>query len=135
MENAATEGLQKFSNDPVLKFFRAYAVILQGRIQEGIRELDVLKDKRDVNICSKLALMFAHKHSQSVDREAVQELDAKLKEERKQSGEMGLYYGGLFLLLNDKPDKAREYIDRMLKMGTTKEVVNQTFSEISKLIL
>lgn len=121
MENAATEGLQKFSNDPVLKFFRAYAVILQGRIQEGIRELDVLKDKRDVNICSTMALMFAHKHSQSVDREAVQELDAKLKEERKQSGEMGLYYGGLFLLLNGKPDKAREYIDRMLKMATTKE--------------
>nr|XP_022305930.1 tetratricopeptide repeat protein 21B-like isoform X1 [Crassostrea virginica] len=121
MENAAMEGLQKFSNDPVLKFFRAYAVILQGRIQEGIRELDVLKDKRDVNICSTMALMFAHKHSQSVDREAVQELDAKLKEERKQSGEMGLYYGGLFLLLNGKPDKAREYIDRMLKMATTKE--------------
>lgn len=121
MENAATEGLQKFSNDPVLKFFRAYAVILQGRIQEGIRELDVLKDKRDVNICSTMALMFAHKHSQSVDREAVQELDAKLKEERKQSGEMGLYYGGLFLLLNGKPDKAREYIDRMLKIATTKE--------------
>ena len=37
-----------------------------GRIQEGIRELDVLKDKRDVNICSTMALMFAHKHSQSV---------------------------------------------------------------------
>lgn len=121
MENAATEGLQKFSNDPVLKFLRAYSVILQGRIQEGIRELDVLKDKRDVNICSTMALMFAHKHSQSVDREAVQELDAKLKEERKQSGEMGLYYGGLFLLLNGKPDKAREYIDRMLKIATTKE--------------
>lgn len=121
MENAATEGLQKFSNDPVLKFLRAYSVILQGRIQEGIRELDVLKDKRDVNICSTMALMFAHKHSQSVDREAVQELDAKLKEERKQSGETGLYYGGLFLLLNGKPDKAREYIDRMLKIATTKE--------------
>lgn len=30
MENAATEGLQKFSNDPVLKFLRAYSVILQG---------------------------------------------------------------------------------------------------------
>ncbi|XP_061174848.1 tetratricopeptide repeat protein 21B-like isoform X2 [Saccostrea echinata] len=121
MENAAMEGLQKYSNDPVLKFFRAYAIILQGRVQEGIRELDVLKDKRDVNICSTMALIYAHKHSQTVDREAVQELDAKLKEERKQSGEMGLYYGGLFLLLNGKPDKAREYIDRMLKMATTKE--------------
>ncbi|XP_048728803.1 tetratricopeptide repeat protein 21B-like isoform X2 [Ostrea edulis] len=121
MENAAIEALQKYSNDPVLKFFKAYAIILQGRVQEGIRELDVLKDKRDVNICSTMALMYAHKHSQSVDREAVTELDAKLKEERKQSGEMGLYYGAMFLLLNNKPDKAREYIDRMLKMGITKE--------------
>ena len=46
----------------------AYSSFLSiiGRIQEGIRELDVLKDKRDVNICSTMALMFAHKHSQSV---------------------------------------------------------------------
>lgn len=32
MENAASEGLQKYSNDMVLKFFRAYATILQGKI-------------------------------------------------------------------------------------------------------
>lgn len=42
--------------------------LTSGRIQEGIRELDVLKDKRDVNICSTMALMFAHKHSQSVGK-------------------------------------------------------------------
>lgn len=31
----------------------------------------------------------------------------------------------MFLLLNNKPDKAREYIDRMLKMGITKEVMGE----------
>jgi hypothetical protein len=30
MEAAADEGLKKFSNDSVLKFFRAYAMVLQG---------------------------------------------------------------------------------------------------------
>ena len=32
MEEAAEEGLKKFSNDSVLKFYRAYAQILQGKI-------------------------------------------------------------------------------------------------------
>lgn len=122
MEAAADEGLKKYGNDSVLKFFRAYSMILQDRIQEGMRELDFLKDKRDVNLCSTMALMLAHKKGNTVDREAVTELDAKLKDERKQSGEMGLYYAGLFLFFTGKHDKAREYIDRMLKMnGDSKE--------------
>nr|KAG5695130.1 hypothetical protein BaRGS_017229 [Batillaria attramentaria] len=92
---------------------------MRNRVQEGIRELDILKDKRDINLCATMALMFAHKKSPNVDREAITALDAKLKEERKQSGELGLYFAGLFLYLNGKYDKAREYIDRMLKMAPT----------------
>ena len=35
----------------------------------------------------------------------------------------GLYYAGLFLFFTGKHDKAREYIDRMLKMNSeSKEV-------------
>ncbi|KAH9507420.1 Tetratricopeptide repeat protein 21B [Bulinus truncatus] len=117
MESAASEGLQRYGNDPILKFFAAFAKVLQNRVQEGMRELDLLKDKRDVNLCATMALMLAHKKSQIMDREAVQELDAKLKEERKQAGDLGLYFAGLFLYNSGKYDKAREYIDRMLKMA------------------
>ncbi|ESO93623.1 hypothetical protein LOTGIDRAFT_189817 [Lottia gigantea] len=117
MESVASESLQKYGNDPVLKFFIAYSKILQGRYQEGIRELDVLKDKRDVNICSLMALIYAHKVQQTVDREAVQELEGRLKDERKQAGEVGLYFAGLFMFHAGKPDKAREYIDRTLKQN------------------
>ena len=30
MQNAAQEGLRKYGNDPVLKFFNAYSLILEG---------------------------------------------------------------------------------------------------------
>jgi len=31
-----------------------------------MRELDILKDKRDVNLCSTMALMLAHKKANSI---------------------------------------------------------------------
>ncbi|ELU05036.1 hypothetical protein CAPTEDRAFT_159405 [Capitella teleta] len=116
MQNAANEGLRKYGNDPLLKFFVGYSMVLENRVQEGIRELEPLKDKRDVNLAACMALALAHKKAKTVDREAIQELDARLKEERKQAGEKGLFFAGLFLVQTGKYDKAREYIDRMLKM-------------------
>ena len=38
------------------------------RVQEGMRELEMLKDKRDVNLCSTMALILAHKKSRSVGK-------------------------------------------------------------------
>ncbi|KAK2186994.1 hypothetical protein NP493_181g04009 [Ridgeia piscesae] len=117
MQNVASEGLKKYGNDSLLKFFYGYSLILEERVQEGMRELDAMKDKQDVNLCSILALIVGHKKSKHIDREAIQQLDAKLKEERKQAGEKGLYFAGLFLFHIGKYDKAREYVDRMLKMS------------------
>ena len=41
----------------------------------------------------------------------------------------GLYYAGLFLVHTGKYDKAREYVDRMLKMNPTREVRRETHIE------
>ena len=41
-------------------------VNVSGRAQEAIRELEMLKDKRDVNLCSLMALMYAHKMARVV---------------------------------------------------------------------
>jgi hypothetical protein len=40
MQQTAVTGLKKFSGDPVYKFFYGLSLILEGRVQEGIRELD-----------------------------------------------------------------------------------------------
>lgn len=117
MEKAAAEGLTKYGNDSVLKYFKGFAILLQGRTQDGMCELELVKDKRDLNLCSVLALLFAHKRCKTIDREAIQELERKLKEERKQSGDMGLYYAGLFWYQVGRPEKAKEYTDRAFKLN------------------
>jgi len=117
MQNTATEALKKYGNDPVLKYFNALGMIFGGRAQEGVRELDSLTRKQDVNLCSILASIHGHRLARSVDKEAIVELDARLKVERKQGTDKALYFGGLFLVQTEKYDKAREYVDRALKMN------------------
>ena len=41
-------------------------VAVSGRIQEGISDLDLIKDKRDVNVCSLLALSYAHRMCKTI---------------------------------------------------------------------
>ena len=56
-----------------------------GKLQEGIRELDSLQNYSEVQLGSLLALIHAHKKCQPVDKEAVTQLDTKLKDERKRA--------------------------------------------------
>ena len=74
-------------------------------------------------LCACMALIIAHKRTKMTDKEAVKQLESKLKSERTACGETALYFAGMFLFHSGKPDKAREYIDRMLKMSPqSKEV-------------
>ena len=45
---AAVEGMKRFSGDPVFRFFYGVALVLEGRTQEGIRELDPLQSYPEV---------------------------------------------------------------------------------------
>ena len=72
-----------------------------------------------------MALIHAHKKAKLVDREAVQELETKLRQDRQSCGEMALYFGGMFLWHTGRHDKAREYIDRMIKMASGNKEVSK----------
>ena len=74
-----------FSGDPAFKFFYGMALVLEGQLQEGIRELDTVQNYTEVQLGSLLALIYAHKKCSTVDREAVAALDTKLKDERKRA--------------------------------------------------
>ena len=42
------EGMKRFSGDPAFRFFYGMALVLEGRVQEGIRELDPLQGYSEV---------------------------------------------------------------------------------------
>ncbi|XP_014375105.1 tetratricopeptide repeat protein 21A [Alligator sinensis] len=110
--------LDERAGGPVWLFFKAYAALHLGQIQDAILWLEnARKCHTDMSLCCLLALIYAHKRCEAIDREAVLELENKLKETRKNIGINALYYAGMFLWLMGKNDKAVEYIDRMLKMS------------------
>uniref|UniRef100_A0A8C8JG91 Tetratricopeptide repeat domain 21B n=1 Tax=Oncorhynchus tshawytscha TaxID=74940 RepID=A0A8C8JG91_ONCTS len=115
--NAAAVAQRKFSNDPIFSFFHAYGTLMQDQIQEAIHEFETIKDRRDMSLCTFMALVFAEKKRPNPDRDVIQELDAKVKEDRKSATPKGLYYAGMFLWLLGRNDKAREYIERMIKVS------------------
>ncbi|XP_036277765.1 tetratricopeptide repeat protein 21B isoform X2 [Pipistrellus kuhlii] len=114
---AASEGIKKYGNDPVFRFYHAYGTLMEGKTQEALREFEALKNKPVVSLCSLLALIYTHKMSPNPDREAILESDAKVKELRKGAEPKALYHAGLFLWHIGRHEKAREYIDRMIKMS------------------
>uniref|UniRef100_A0ABI7YEC8 Tetratricopeptide repeat domain 21B n=1 Tax=Felis catus TaxID=9685 RepID=A0ABI7YEC8_FELCA len=59
----------------------------------------------------------SHGFAGAEDKEAILESDARVKEQRKGAGPKALYHAGLFLWHIGRHDKAREYIDRMIKMS------------------
>nr|XP_048279598.1 tetratricopeptide repeat protein 21A [Myodes glareolus] len=116
VQQAASVGLERFSNDPVLQFFKAYGVLGEDHIHDAISELESIQSHPDVSLCSVIALLYAHKRCDTIDGEAVQELESNLKEIRKTASDTALYYASLFLWLIGHHDKAREYVDHMLKV-------------------
>ncbi|XP_069791436.1 tetratricopeptide repeat protein 21B isoform X2 [Narcine bancroftii] len=115
---SANEGLKRSGNDAVFQFFQAYGILMEDRIQEAISEFEAIREKEDVSLCSIMALIYAHKRCSLPDCDAIQELDRKLKENRKTAGQMALYFAGLFLWHIGRNDKAREYVDRMIKISS-----------------
>ncbi|XP_003221910.1 tetratricopeptide repeat protein 21A [Anolis carolinensis] len=110
--------LAKHLHDSVLLFFKGFGTLLLGRIQEGISLLENARKRHaDVSLCCLLGLIYAHKRCEKVDSSAVLDLETKLKEIRKTAGSNALYYAGMFLWLMNKNDKAKEYVDKMLKIS------------------
>ncbi|XP_036900451.1 tetratricopeptide repeat protein 21B [Sturnira hondurensis] len=130
----ASEGIKRYGNDPVFRFYHAYGTLMEGNTQEALREFEAIKNKPDVSLCSLLALIYTHKMSPNPDREAMLESDTKVKELRKAAEPKALYHAGLFLWHIGRHDKGREYIDRMIKMtnGSREGQILRAWFDIAK---
>ncbi|KAF7245702.1 Tetratricopeptide repeat protein 21A [Varanus komodoensis] len=110
--------LSKHIHDPVLLFFKGFGTLLLGRIQEGISVLENARKRHvDVSLCCLLGLIYAHKRCEKIDSSAVLDFETQLKEMRKTAGSNALYYAAMFLWLMNRNDKAKEYVDKMLKVS------------------
>ncbi|CAM4741593.1 unnamed protein product [Rotaria magnacalcarata] len=115
----ANEGLKRFVNDGILQFYSALALLMDVRLHEAMRELEQLRNKPELAVATLLALAHGHKQHKIPDREAIAELEVKIKELRKQVDDTALFYAAHTLYIIGKADKAMEYIERATKQNPT----------------
>lgn len=114
-KNIAELVSSQFTESTEFLFYHGIANILEGQLQKGINDLTPLQSDRDIQLAAVIALIYAHKLSNTLDRETLYNLESKLKEEKKQANAVSFYYAGLFLSLAEKYEKASEYVNKSLR--------------------
>ena len=107
--------LSKFSNDPVIYFWKVFAKIHSSNIPEAMREYSNLNSKQEVGIASSLALIHCHEQSKLVDKEAVDMLREKIRSMESNPNERDLLAASEFLIYCGKYEEARSYCEKILK--------------------
>jgi len=117
MQTVCNEVLKKRGNDPTLVFWRAYGLVMEGSVSEGIREYEALQNKKDIALAVFEGLMHAHNKNKVVDTDAVKEYTAKLTIEEKSTNERALIQAAYFCWHTKRHDKARDYVSKALEMA------------------
>ncbi|XP_059219458.1 tetratricopeptide repeat protein 21B [Stomoxys calcitrans] len=121
MQKFALDGLAKYPTHIAFRLYNGIALVLGNRMQEGIRELNPLKNDAELGVGTVKALIYAHNRCSVVDREAIQILEQRMREDRANVNANGFYYGAVFLFLTKNFTKAREYIDKCLRINSDHE--------------
>lgn len=53
--------------DPVLVFWKAYGIFNEGNVNEAIRELTRVQDRREIQFAAAQALIFYHERCRNID--------------------------------------------------------------------
>lgn len=115
MQNCSLEAITKFPGENTFRLYNGFALVLGNRMHEGIRELNPLQYEKDLSMASIIALMYAHKRCTVIDKEALIQLDSRLKEEKKKLNSNSAFYAAVFLFHCHKVEKAKEYAEKSLK--------------------
>lgn len=115
MLNTCAKAIRQFQ-EPCLLLYRALALVLCNRIQEGINELQNLKSESSVKLAVTIALMYSNKFKGVSEKEVYYKLDSQMREYRKTASSSELYNAASVLYMFKKHQKAYDYIEKSLSL-------------------
>uniref|UniRef100_A0A6U5AVN5 Uncharacterized protein n=1 Tax=Hemiselmis andersenii TaxID=464988 RepID=A0A6U5AVN5_HEMAN len=116
VHTAASQALTKRMNDPVLLFWRAFAILKQGRTSDAIRELEALRGKQGVQLPVLMCLKMAHTSGKHIDREEVASLEKGIFDEENAKRDSSLFLAATLCMLAGDNKKGRDYIGKVLQI-------------------
>ncbi|GFY70133.1 tetratricopeptide repeat protein 21B [Trichonephila inaurata madagascariensis] len=112
MQISAVEGIKRYPDDPVYKLYYCVSLIYEDRNGEAEEGLNEIEDIPDVSLSCSILLSHIQQPQESFDNI----LRGKAKEHLEVAGENAMYITGVVFMLLNKPEKARQFIKKVLKV-------------------
>ncbi|GFV68416.1 tetratricopeptide repeat protein 21B [Trichonephila clavipes] len=114
MQISAVEGIKRYPDDPVYKLYYCVSLIYEDRNGEAEEGLNDIEDIPDVSLSCSVLLSHIQQPQESFDNI----LRGKAKEHLEVAGENAMYITGVVFMLLNKPEKARQFIKKVLKVSS-----------------
>lgn len=100
--------------DPVLVFWKGFGIFKEGGVTEAIREIEMIKDRREISYAAHMSLMFYHDHCRIVDKDAIESLKFASENIEGTASDKDLLHAALFFLHVNELKRASKTIQRVI---------------------
>ncbi|XP_033175754.1 tetratricopeptide repeat protein 21B-like isoform X2 [Bombus impatiens] len=117
------EACEVYPANEYLRILLSLAYILTGKEQEAIKECSNLMNNADTTLTALLLQNIAYMKTENVEKVTIIQIETRIRDEKRKSSSNALALAALVLLLSQKADKARDYVERAYKLDSSNKNV------------
>ncbi|XP_071872114.1 tetratricopeptide repeat protein 21B [Bombus fervidus] len=117
------EACEVYPANEYLRILLSLAYILTGKVQEAIKECSNLMNNADTTLTALLLQNIAYMKTENVEKATIIQIETRIRDEKRKSSSNALALAALVLLLSQKADKARDYVERAYKLDSSNKNV------------
>ncbi|XP_076761732.1 tetratricopeptide repeat protein 21B [Xylocopa sonorina] len=110
------EACEVYPTNERLRILKSLAYTSMGKVQEAIKDSSSLMNNSDTTLAALLLQSIAYSNSENVERATAVQIEARIRDERRKSSSNALSLAALVLLLSQRADKAKDYVERAYKL-------------------
>ena len=99
-------------------FWKAFGIYNEGNVNEAIRELTRVQDRREVQYAAAQALIYYHERCRNIDQEAIDTFVLTMDEREEQANDRDLITTACFLWHISQFKKAGQVINKCLESNS-----------------
>ncbi|GIL85609.1 hypothetical protein Vretimale_13293 [Volvox reticuliferus] len=115
VQTVCSEVLKKRPGDPVLTFWRAYGLLMEGNTADAMRDLGSIAGNLDLDLAVCAAQLVGHEAAKVPDHDAIIDLQARLEVEERAAADMPCVHLASFYLYTKSKERARGLVERVLR--------------------
>ncbi|KOX68929.1 Tetratricopeptide repeat protein 21B [Melipona quadrifasciata] len=117
------EACEVYPTNQYLRILLSLAYVLSGKVQEAIKESSSLMNNADTTLAALLLQNIAYTKAENVEKTTIIQIETRIRDERRKSSANALSLAASMLLLSQKVDKAKDYVDRAYKFDPSNKNV------------